>query len=92
MAIVSPAFAKKKPAASDEPRIVEINPLEITISIGKSGDEHQTFKIMKDTKITLNGVAATADNLLAGMVAEVKASETDPTVAVSIDAKDAPKH
>ncbi len=93
MALVSPAFAKKKasPTPSGEARVVEISPLSITISIGKSGEDHQTFKITKETKITLNGAPATTDLILAGMLAEVKASDADASVAVSIAAKDAPK-
>ena len=88
----TPAFAaKKKPAPNNEPRIVEISPLSITISIGKAGDDHQTFKITDATKITLNGAPAKVDNLLAGMIAEIKAS-ADPGTAASIAAKDAPKH
>jgi hypothetical protein len=90
MALVSPAFAKKKPAGPTAV-IVEINALSITVSIGKSGEDHETYKITKDTKITLDGAPTTTDSILAGMVAQIKASETDPTVAVSIAAKDAPK-
>jgi hypothetical protein len=93
LAMVSPAFAKKKatPTPDNEPRIVEISPLSITISIGKSGEDHQTFYIAKDTKITLNGAPATTDNLLAGMIAKVTPSPSDAKTAASIDAKDAPK-
>jgi len=90
--VTTPAFAKKKkPAADNEPRIVEVNALSITLSVGKSGDDHEVFKITKDTKITLNNVPSTTDSLRAGMVAKVTPSGTDATTAVSIDAKDAPK-
>lgn len=91
--VTTPAFAgKKKPAPNNEPRIVEINFLSITVSVGKSGDDHQTYKISKDTKITLNNAPSTADNLRAGMIAEIKPSDTDAGTAGSIAAKDAPKH
>jgi hypothetical protein len=90
--VTTPAFAgKKKPVPNNDPRIVEVNALSITLSVGKSGDDHQTYKISKETKITLNGSPITADNLRAGMIAIIKASDADAGTAASIDAKDAPK-
>lgn len=93
MAMVSPAFAKgKKKPAGEDGRIVDITALSITLSLGKTGDDHVTFKITNDTVVKFDGAAATADNLRAGMMARVVAVDGVPGTAKEIDAHDPPKH
>lgn len=91
MAMASTALAKKKAGPGIEGSIVEINALSITLSVGKSGDTHMQYKIMKQTVIKLDGAVVTTDTLRAGMVANVVASKDDPDTALSILAHDPPK-
>jgi hypothetical protein len=92
--LTTPALAKKgkgqpaAPAAPETP-IVEVSALSVTVSLGKSGEEHMTYKITDATKVSLNGAPVAARDLRAGMVAKVAVS-ADRTTATAIDAKDAP--
>lgn len=93
LAIVSPSYAKgKKKPAGEEGRIVEVTALSITLSLGKTGDDHVTYNITKDTVVKFDGATATADNLRAGMVARVEAVKDHSDTAKEIDAHDPPKH
>jgi hypothetical protein len=70
-------------------RIVQVDPASITVNVGESGDEHFTYRINDNTKVTLNGAPIAARDLRAGMVAKVSVSADRETVT-AIDAKDAP--
>ena len=86
------AWAKKKePAAPPRPeyRIVEVNAVGITVTVGSSGTQHVSYKIADTTKVTLNGAPAFARDLRAGMMARIEESP-DRTIALTIEAKDPP--
>jgi hypothetical protein len=91
----APALAKKakKPGDSDTPelRIVQVDAVSVTVSVGLSGDEHFTYKITDGTKVTLNGAPIFARDLKAGMEAKFTLSP-DHSTALMIEAKDAPAH
>jgi hypothetical protein len=100
LALVLPgsALAKKKqqqpgptPDAgqSGELRIVEASAVSVTVSVGKSGDQHFTYKITDSTKVTLNGAPAFARDLKAGMMAKFTLTP-DHETAIAIEAKDPP--
>lgn len=90
LAVVGSCWAApKKSHGGGMHKITEISLSSITVAIGDSGDKHETYQISKDTKITINGSAATPADLRAGMVAKISAG-TDK-VATSIEAKDAPR-
>jgi hypothetical protein len=95
LALPPSAFAKKKgggpPADTGEQRIVEISPVSITVTLGKTGDEHVTYKITDSTKVTLNGAPIFARDLKAGQMAKFTLSE-DHSTALTIEAKDPPAH
>jgi hypothetical protein len=87
------ALAKKKgpppPPATPEYRVVEVNAVSITITVGQSGDQHLSYKITDGTKVTLNGAPAFARDLRAGMMVRIDISP-DRTTALAITAKDPP--
>jgi len=94
--LAMPAMAARKgkgPNATPtaENRIVEVNPVSITVSIGESGNEHFTYKITDSTKVTLNGLPVAARDLRPGMVARLSLSP-DRTTVLAIDAQDPPAH
>ena len=69
--------------------IVEADPISVSVSVGKAGDADmaRSYKITDSTKITVDGQAASADNLKGGMAAKVQLA-ADGVTAVSIDATD----
>jgi hypothetical protein len=94
LVLPSSALAKKKQPAGPAPdtedlRIVEVNAVSVTVTVGKSGDQHFTYKITDGTKITLNGAPAFARDLKAGMVAKFTLTPDHATATV-IEAKDPP--
>lgn len=95
VALVLPASAAKKgkgqhPAEGPELKIVAVDAVSISVSLGKSGDEHINYKITDQTKVTLNGAPVAARDLRAGMVCRIEAGADK--VATAIHAKDAPAH
>jgi hypothetical protein len=85
--------AKPHPKAPAEKmlKIVEVNALSITVSLGTAGDTHETYVINDQTKVTLNGAPVNARDLRAGMQASVEASADNKT-ALTISAKDPVAH
>jgi hypothetical protein len=82
-------FAKGK--ASDNlaaPTIVEISPMSVTLDAGN--EAKATYGITNATKITLNGLPVTADDLRAGMLAKVTMAPDSQNLA-ALDARDAPR-
>jgi len=53
-------------------KVVEVNALSITITLGKSGDVHETYTIDDKTRVTLDGAPANARDLRPGMQAHVE--------------------
>lgn len=90
LAVVGSCWAAKKGHGSGMHKITEISLSSITLATSEDGNSTQSYQISKDTKITINGAAATPSDLRAGMVAKVSAG-TDK-VATSIEAKDAPRN
>lgn len=90
---LSSQAAPKHKGSSEPPehRIFETNAVSVTVSVGKDGDTHETYKITDATKVTLDGVPAFARDLKAGMMARIEVSP-DHSTALSISAKDAPAH
>jgi hypothetical protein len=86
----SSSWAKKKQkqqATQDSgATIVEVNFVSVTVNSGDQAQE--TYKITDATKVTLNTLPATTDDLMAGMQATITASP-DNTTALQIDAKNA---
>jgi hypothetical protein len=90
---VTPSFAKKKAGSSSGgdtgssggEKILEISFASVTVDTG--GGTQATYKIVDSSKITLNGNAATVDDVLAGMLANVTLSP-DNTTVVTLDATD----
>jgi hypothetical protein len=72
-------------------KIVDVDAVSITLSIGSDGNSHQKYLVNDSTKVTLNGAPANARDLRSGMVAKIQAAE-DGKTAQTIDAKDAPAH
>ena len=93
LAFVPDAWAKphKKSAQAAEHKISEVSGASITLSFGTSGDQHETYRVTSDTVVKLNGTSAAARDLRSGMMAKVTTSK-DKTTALSIEAKDAPRH
>ena len=93
--IGTPAFAKKKKHnTAPNPykyTIVVAGPLSITVTVGSTGVQNENFKIDDNTKVTIDGVASPARNLMAGMVANIT-SGADKALATSIDASDPKPH
>jgi hypothetical protein len=94
LVLVMPAIAAKKgngPGATPTPayKVVQVDAVSITVTVGESGTEHFTYKISDSTKVTLNGAPIAARDLRAGMVARLSVSP-DRTSVLAIDAKDAP--
>ena len=96
LVLVLPATAAKKgkdqsatPTPAPTMRIVQVDPASVTVSVGESGDEHFTYRITDNTRVSLNGAPVSARDLRAGMVAKVSVSPDRATVT-AIDAKDAP--
>jgi len=59
----------------------------ISSVVGRADDTTGTFKIGSQTAITLDGAAATADQLKTGMRAYVQPDSLQPGFALSIDAQ-----
>ena len=78
---------KKEPPKVEHTTITSISAESITIS---EGGKAKTFKITKDTELSLKGQKATADDLKAGMRVSVSVG-SDPTVASRVNASDPPK-
>jgi hypothetical protein len=79
--------AHKKPAAMY--RVVQADPGSITVTLGHSGEVHESYKIGVHTKITIDGAPATAQDLKAGMMVHVEVGP-DKTTATSIAAHSPP--
>jgi len=91
-----PCALAKKPPGQQQPesgdlRIVQVDAVSVTVTVGLSGDEHFTYKITDNTKVTLNGAPVFARDLKAGMIAKF-ALTPDHATAISIEAKDPPAH
>jgi hypothetical protein len=86
----SPCWAKKKKksdaSTGTTATIIEVNFASITLDNGTQDQAPQTFKVTNDTKVTLNGVPATTEDLLAGMQTTITPS-ADNTVALVIAAE-----
>jgi hypothetical protein len=98
--VTSTAQAKQHPKAPDQTpdpipagmhKITEVDPASIKLASGTSGDTVQSYSITAATKVTLNGAAAYARDLKAGMIAKVEPS-ADGKSAVTITAQDPPAH
>ncbi len=96
LALPTSVLAKKRQpgptpdaGASGELKIVEASAVSVTVTVGKSGDEHFTYKVTDSTKVTLNGAPAFARDLKAGMVARFTLTP-DHATAITIEAKDPP--
>jgi hypothetical protein len=84
-------WAKKKKnntTADNGPTITEVSPMSVTLAMGH--DAQQTYTISMDTKITLDGAPVSADDLRAGMVAQVTLAADNQTL-LTLTAKDAPR-
>jgi hypothetical protein len=81
--------ATPTPAPTTFNKIVEVNALSVTVTVGESGSEHFTYKITDGTKVTLNGNAVSARDLRAGMLVHVGVG-ADRATAQSVEAKDPP--
>lgn len=86
------ALAKKKkgqgdPNAGFKYMITEANAVSVTVSVGKGGNIHETFKVTADTKVTIDGAPAAARDLAGGMFANIDVAD-DKTTATSIAASD----
>ena len=68
--------------------ILEASPMSVTVDIGN--DNHATYNITKNTKLTLNGEPANPDDLRAGMVTSVELAPDNET-ALSLTAQSAPR-
>jgi hypothetical protein len=68
-------------------KIVEVDAVSITVSLGHSGEDHITYKIADKTKITLDGAPAKGGDLRAGMTAHIEVG-SDKETAKSIAAQD----
>jgi hypothetical protein len=87
-------FAKKAknqgpPPDTGELKIVQVDAVSVTVTVGLSGDEHFTYRINDSTKVTLNGAPVSARDLKAGMIAKISVSP-DKSTALAIEAKDPP--
>ena len=85
------AGKKKEDHPKAEHKIFEVTGASITISLGTSGDQKETYGITKETKIRLNGAPADARDLRAGMEARVTPSG-DKKTAKAIEAEDPKRH
>ncbi len=89
---LNPTFAAPKakhPAGPPPQKIVQVDARSITVALGKSGDEHESFNITDKTVVTIDGAPANARDLLAGMVAHIETG-SDHTTATAIHASDPP--
>ena len=84
-----PPGATPDPNESAELKIVEADAVSVTVTVGKSGDQHFTYKVTDSTKVTLNGAPAFARDLKPGMVAKFTLTP-DHGTAIAIEAKDPP--
>jgi hypothetical protein len=91
LSISSTAVAKPRGPGKAFNKVVDVDALSITISVGTDGNTHQKYSITDATKITLNGAPVNARDLRAGMVVHVDLS-TDGKTAETITAKDPPAH
>ena len=92
LSISSTAVAKKKGGGGGVfAKILEVNAVSISISIGSDGNGQQKYSVNDATKVTLNGAPANARDLRAGMVAQIEVG-SDGKTASTITAKDAPAH
>jgi hypothetical protein len=90
LSITSATAARKKGPGSFN-KIVDVDPVSITISLGTDGNTHQKYAITDSTKVTLNGAPANSRDLRSGMIAHIDFS-ADGKTAETITAKDAPAH
>ena len=96
LSLTSTAIAKPKGSAGGTGgkafnKIVDVDAVSITISIGTDGNSHQRYSITDSTKVTLNGAPANARDLRDGMVAHIDLN-ADGKTADTITAKDPPAH
>ena len=94
LAASTTSFAKKAPkpaAAGPFVKIVSVDAIGITVSLGTTGDNHESYKITDETKVTLDGAPINARDLRAGMVASIESS-ADKKTAITITAKSPPAH
>ena len=93
LSISSMALAKGPKGDAGKPfaKIVDVDAVSVTISLGTDGNSHQKYLVTDSTKVTLNGAASNARDLRSGMIARIEASE-DGKTALTITAKDAPAH
>ncbi|HEY3898013.1 MAG TPA: hypothetical protein VGM54_05325 [Chthoniobacter sp.] len=96
LALPTSVQARRRPPGptpdSGEPselKIVEADAVSVTVTVGKSGDQHFTYKVTDSTKVTLNGAPAFARDLKPGMVAKFTLTP-DHATAITIEAKDPP--
>jgi hypothetical protein len=83
-------WAKKKKNGTGDAgaTITEVSPASVTLAMGH--DAQNTYTIAGNTKITLDGAPVTADDLRAGMVANVTVAADNETL-LTLTAKDAPR-
>jgi hypothetical protein len=94
LSISSTAVARPKgpgPGGKAFNKVVDVDAVSITISVGTDGNTHEKYSITNATKITLNGAPVNARDLRAGMVAHIELS-SDGKMAETITAKDPPAH
>jgi len=93
LSISSTAVAKPKGGGGGKGflKIVDVDAVSITLSIGSDGNSHLRYLVSDSTKVTLNGAPANARDLRPGMIAKVEPGE-DGKTAATVDAKDPPAH
>jgi hypothetical protein len=91
--ILSPAIAKGPKGGNGKAfqKIVDVNAVSVSVSVGAGGNTHLKYLITDATKVTVNGAPANARDLRSGMVADIEVS-SDGKTAVTITAKDPPAH
>jgi hypothetical protein len=63
--------------------IADVSAVSITVTAGRSGTAPQeTYKIADSTKIILNGLHATPDDLMAGMFARITLAADNQTARI----------
>ena len=72
-------------------KIVDVDAVSVTVSVGTDGNSHQRYLITDTTTVLLNGLKANARDLRSGMIARIRASE-DGKTALNVTARDAPAH
>jgi hypothetical protein len=87
LSISLPTAAKAK----DFLKIVDVDAVSITVSVGTDGNSHARYLITDSTKVLLNGLKANARDLRSGMTARVTTG-SDGRTALNVTARDAPAH